>query len=142
MQYPSNLTNQQDNLVFHTIVGFQLIHENILDFTNTTSAELDLRVYNAPQNETFANLNIGQINNIAQTNTSNQLIVGHYKNATSGLGGLPALKIINYLFIAIADNIMLVTRYQDNSLLEIRLFLKVLMVCVDVRRQVARFMSV
>ena len=97
MQYPSNWTKQQDNLVLHTIVAFRLIHENIFDFTNTTLAELDLRVYNAPQNETFANLNIDQINNIAQ-NTTNQLIVGHYKNATTTLGGLPALKIINYFF--------------------------------------------
>ncbi|MFZ0511030.1 MAG: hypothetical protein WAM14_05455 [Candidatus Nitrosopolaris sp.] len=55
-------------------------------------AELDLRVYNAPQNETIPNLNIGQIN------TTDQVIVGHYKNATTTLGGLPALKIINYFF--------------------------------------------
>ena len=74
--------------MLHTIVAFRLIHENILDFTNTTLAELDLRVYNTPQNETIANLNIDQINNIAQ-NTTNELIVSHYKNATTTLGGLP-----------------------------------------------------
>jgi len=29
MQYPSNWIKQQDNLVFSTIVAFQLIHQNI-----------------------------------------------------------------------------------------------------------------
>jgi hypothetical protein len=92
MQYPSNWTKQEDNLLLHTIAAFQLIHQNIFDFTNTSLAELDLRVYTAPQNETFAKLDIGQIN------TQGQAIVGHYKNATTTLGRLPALKIINYFF--------------------------------------------
>ncbi len=92
MQYPSNWIKQEDNLLLHTIVAFNLIHENIFDFTNTTLAELDLRVYNAPQNETSAKLDIGQIN------TQGLAIIGHYKNATTTLGGLPALKIINYFF--------------------------------------------
>jgi hypothetical protein len=92
MQFPSNWIKQEDNLLLHSIAAFQLIHQNIFDFTNTTLAELDLRVFNAPQNETFAKLNIGQIN------TQGQAIVGHYKNATTTLGGLPALKIINYFF--------------------------------------------
>jgi len=92
MQYPSNWIKQQDNLLLHSIVAFNLIHENIFDFTNTSLAEVDLRVYTAPQNETFAKINIGQIN------TQGQAIVGHYKNATTTLGGLPALKIINYFF--------------------------------------------
>jgi eukaryotic-like serine/threonine-protein kinase len=98
MQYPSNWTKQEDNLALHTIVVFSLIHQDIYDFTNTTLAELDLRVYNAPQNETFAKLNIDQVNNIGQMNTTNQVIIGHYKNATTTLAGLPALKIINYYF--------------------------------------------
>jgi hypothetical protein len=66
MRYPSNWTKQEDNLAKHTIVGFSLIHQDIYDFTNTTLAELDLRVYNAPQNETFAKLNIDQVNDIGQ----------------------------------------------------------------------------
>jgi hypothetical protein len=98
MQYPSNWTKQEDNLALHTIVGFSLIHQDVYDFTNTTLAELDLRVYNAPQNETFAKLNIDQVNHIGQMNTTNQVIIGHYKNATTTLAGLPALKIINYYF--------------------------------------------
>ncbi|HET7149045.1 MAG TPA: hypothetical protein VFI73_11155 [Candidatus Nitrosopolaris sp.] len=92
MQYPSNWIKQEDNLLLHTVVAFSLIHQNIFDFTNTTLAELDLRVYNAPQNETSAKLNIGQIN------TQGQVIISHYKNETTTLGGLPALKIINYFF--------------------------------------------
>jgi len=75
-----------------------LIQQDIYDFTNTTSAELDVRVYNAPQNETFAKLNIDQVNHIGQMNTTNQVIIGHYKNATTTVAGLPALKIINYYF--------------------------------------------
>jgi hypothetical protein len=98
MQYPSNWTKQEDNLALHTIVGFSLIHQDIYDFTNTTLAELDVRVYNAPQNETFAKLNIDQVNHIGQMNTTNLVIIGHYKNATTTLAGLPALKIINYYF--------------------------------------------
>jgi hypothetical protein len=98
IQYPSNWTKQEDNLVLHTIVVFSLIRQDIYDFTNTTLAELDLRVYNAPQNETFAKLNIDQVNDIGQMNKTNQVIIGHYKNATTTLAGLPALKIINYYF--------------------------------------------
>jgi hypothetical protein len=92
MKYPSNWIKQEDNLLLHTIAAFELIHENIYDFTNTTLAELDLRVYTAPQNETYAKLNISQIN------TQGQMIISHYKNDTTTLGGLPALRIINYYF--------------------------------------------
>jgi eukaryotic-like serine/threonine-protein kinase len=98
MRYPSNWTKQEDNLAKHTIVGFSLIHQDIYDFTNTTLAELDVRVYNAPENETFTNLNIDQVNHIGKANTTNQVIIGHYKNATTTLAGLPALKIISYYF--------------------------------------------
>lgn len=98
MLYPSNWTKQEDNLAKHTIVGFSLIHQDIYDFTNTTLAELDVRVYNAPENETFTNLNIDQVNHIGKANTTNQVIIGHYKNATTTLAGLPALKIISYYF--------------------------------------------
>jgi hypothetical protein len=90
MQYPSNWIKLQDNLVHSTIVAFQLIHQNIYDFTNTTLAELDVRVYNAPPNETSAKLNIGQIS------TNGQVVISNYKNSTTTLGGLPAIKIISY----------------------------------------------
>ena len=61
MRYPSNWTKQEDSLAKHTIVGFSLIHQDIYDFTNTTLAEVDLRVYSSPQNETFTKLNIDQV---------------------------------------------------------------------------------
>jgi hypothetical protein len=73
--YPSNWTKQEDNLRHQTIVGFSLIHEDIYDFANTTLAEVDLRIYNAPQNETSAKFDIGQIN------TAGEVIVTHYKKA-------------------------------------------------------------
>lgn len=92
MQYPSDWIKMEDNLLFHTIAAFQLIHENIYDFTNATLAEVDLRVYKAPQNETSAKLSIGQIN------TQGQVISNYYKNSTINLGGLPAIKIVNYFF--------------------------------------------
>ncbi len=93
MQYPSNWVRQQANLLRHTIVAFQLqqeIFRNTYDFANITLAEVDLRVYNAPQNETSAKLNIGQID------TGGDVIVSHYKSNNTTLGGLPALKITNY----------------------------------------------
>ncbi len=92
MQYPANWIKLEDNLLLHTLAAFQLIQENVYDFTNTTLAELDLRVYTAPQNETYAKLNISQIN------TRGQMVISHYKNDTTTLGGLPAIKIVNYFF--------------------------------------------
>jgi hypothetical protein len=68
---PSNWIKKQDNLFLHTIVAFAWIHGNIYDFTSL--AELDLRVYNAPQSETFAKQNTDQIN------TRGQVIVIHVK---------------------------------------------------------------
>jgi hypothetical protein len=109
MQYPSNWIKLQDNLLLHTIVAFQLMHENIYDFTNTTLAELDLRVYTAPQNETSAKLNIAQIN------TQGQVIVSSYKNDTTSLAGLPALKIINYYFGDVSQKEMQVWTFVPNK---------------------------
>jgi hypothetical protein len=85
MLYPSNWTKQEDNLALHTIVGFSLIHQDIYDFTNTTLAELDLRVYNAPENETFTKLNIDQVNHIGRMNTTNEVIISHYKGGPCDL---------------------------------------------------------
>lgn len=105
MQYPSNWITLQDNLVHSTIVAFQLIHQNIYDFTNTTLAELDVRVYNAPQNETSAKLNIGQLN------TQGQVIISNYKNSTTTLGGLPAIKIISYFLGDVTEKEMQLWTY-------------------------------
>jgi hypothetical protein len=109
MQYPANWTLLEDNLLLHTIAAFQLIHQNIFDFTNTSLAEVDLRVYNAPQNETSANLNISQIN------TLGQMIVSHYQNVTTTLGGLPALKIISYFFGDVTQKEMQVWTFIPNK---------------------------
>lgn len=115
LHYPSNWIKQEDNLFLHTIVAFSLIHENIYDFTNTTLAELDLRVYNAPANETFAKLNIDQIN------TRGQTIINQYKNNTSTLGGLPAIKIINYFFGGVTQKEMQIWTFipSKNALVEL-----------------------
>ena len=100
MQYPSNWTKQEDNLLLHTIAAFSLIHQNPFDFANVTLAEVDLRVYNAPQNETSAKLNIGQIN------TQGHTIVSYYKNSTTALGGYPALNIVSYFFEVVTQKEM------------------------------------
>ena len=112
MQYPSNWIKQQDNLLRHTIVAFQLKQEvfrNTYDFANTTLAEVDLRVYNAPQNETSAKLNIDQID------TQGDVIVSHYKNSSTTLGVLPALKIINYFFGVPTEKGMQVWAFVPNK---------------------------
>ncbi len=109
MQYPSNWTKQEDNLLLHTIAAFSLIHQNPFDFANVTLAEVDLRVYNAPQNETSAKLNIGQIN------TQGQTIVGYYKNSTTTLGGYPALKIISYFFGVVTQKEMQIWTFIPNK---------------------------
>ena len=109
MQYPSNWTKLEDNLLLHTIAAFSNIHRNPYDFTNLTLAEVDLRVYNAPQNETSAKLNIGQIN------TQSQVIVSNYKNGTTTLGGLPALKIISYFFGVVSQKGMQVWTFVPSK---------------------------
>jgi hypothetical protein len=91
MDYPTNWTKQEDYLGLHTIVAFEAIHQNPFDLSNLTLAEVDLRVHNAPQNESFAKLNISQLD------TRGQTVISYHKNGTT-LGGLPALKIINYFF--------------------------------------------
>jgi hypothetical protein len=72
-------------------------------------AEVDLRIYNAPQNETSAKLDIGQIN------TAGEVIVTHYKNSSTILGGLPALKIINYYYDDITQKAMQVWTFVPNK---------------------------
>ena len=98
-------------MCFIQLLPFELIQEefrNTYDFANNTLAELDLRVYNAPQNETSAKLNIGQIN------TQGHVIVSHYKNDTL-LGGLPALKITNYFFGDVTQQEMQVWAFVPNK---------------------------
>ena len=109
IKYPSNWTKIEDGLLLHTIVAFQLQHENIYDFTNTTLAEIDLRVYNAPPNETSAKLSISQVY------TGGQTIVGYYKNSTTTVGGLPAIKIVNYYFGDITQKEMQIWTFVPNK---------------------------
>ncbi|NAL78634.1 hypothetical protein [Nitrososphaera sp. AFS] len=109
LKYPSNWTKIEDGLLLHTIVAFQLQHENIYDFTNTTLAEIDLRVYNSPPNETSAKLGINQIY------TGGQTIIGYYKNSTTTLGGLPAIKIVNYYFGDITQKEMQIWTFVPNK---------------------------
>lgn len=115
LKYPSNWTKIEDGLLLHSIVAFQLQHENIYDFTNTTLAEIDLRVYNAPANETSPKLGINQIY------TGGQTIIGYYKNSTTTLGGLPAIKIVNYYFGDVTQKEMQIWTFVPNKhiLLEI-----------------------
>jgi hypothetical protein len=109
IKYPSNWTKIEDGLLLHTIVAFQLLHENVYDFTNTTFAEVDLRVYNAPLNETSAKLSINQIN------TGGQTIIRYYKNSTTTIGGLPAIKIVNYYFGDITQKEMQIWTFVPNK---------------------------
>jgi hypothetical protein len=95
MQYPSNWALQKDNLVRNTIAAFLLKEDrfhNALDFANITLAEVDLRVYPAPPGVTSSNLNLGQLD------TRGQALITSYKNSTTRLGGLPAIKLTSYVF--------------------------------------------
>ena len=109
MQYPSNWTKQEDNLQLHTIAAFSLIHQNPFDFANVTLAEVDLRVYNAPKNETSAKLNISQIN------TQGQTIVSYHKNSTTTLGGYPALRVASYFFGGVTQKAMQIWTFIPNK---------------------------
>jgi hypothetical protein len=109
MQYPFNWTKQEDNLQLHTIAAFSLIHQNPFDFANVTLAEVDLRVYNAPKNETSAKLNISQIN------TQGQTIVSYHKNSTTTLGGYPALRIASYFFGGVTQKAMQIWTFIPNK---------------------------
>ena len=95
MQYPSNWVKQQDNLVRNTFAAFLLKENpfhNSLNFANVSLAEVDLRVYPAPQGVTSANLNTNQLD------TQGQALISQYKNSTTALGGLPAIKVTSYVF--------------------------------------------
>ncbi len=95
MQYPPDWVKQQGNLVMNTFAAFLLKENrfhNSLNFANVSLAEVDLRVYPAPQGLTTGSLNIGQLA------TQGQAIINQYKNSTTTLGGLPALKFTSYTF--------------------------------------------
>ena len=95
MQYPSSWVKQQDNLVMNTFAAFLLKEDrfhNSLNFANVSLAEVDLRVYPAPQGVTSANLNASQLN------IQGQALISQYRNSTTTLGGLPALKLTTYVF--------------------------------------------
>jgi hypothetical protein len=72
-------------------------------------AEVDLRVYNAPQNETSAKLNINQIN------TQGQTIVSYHKNSTTTLGGYPAFRIASYFFGGVTQKEMQIWTFIPNK---------------------------
>ncbi len=89
MQYPSNWLLQKGNLVRNTIAAFLLKEDrfhNAMDFANITLAEVDLRVYSAPPGVTSSNLNVGQLDTQGQTS------ITPYKNSSTRLGDLPAIK--------------------------------------------------
>jgi hypothetical protein len=82
MQYPSNWLKREDGLVLHSIAAFFLMHTDLRDRTNTTFAELDIRIY--AQNATSDILSeVRQINN-----HSNEVILNSYKNPTAQSGFL------------------------------------------------------
>ena len=108
MQYPSNWVLQKDNLVRNTIAALLLKQDrfhNTLDFANITLAEVDLRVYPAPPGMTSSNLNIGQLD------TQGQALIKQYKNSSTTLGNLPAIKFASYIFGGFTQKTMQVWTY-------------------------------
>jgi hypothetical protein len=89
IEYPTSWILQQDNLRLNTIAAFSLIHTNIYDFTNTTLAEVDIRVFNNRGNVSAENLTLIDIGTVGETILS---------SSRSTVGGLPALKIVDYTF--------------------------------------------
>ena len=67
IEYPTSWILQQDNLRLNTIAAFSLIHTNIYDFTNTTLAEVDIRVFNNRGNVSAENLTLSDIGTASQT---------------------------------------------------------------------------
>jgi hypothetical protein len=89
IEYPTTWILEQDNLRLNTIAALSLIHTNIYDFTNTTFAEVDIRVFNNPGNVSAENLTLSDIGSTGGTTLN---------SSRSTLGGLPALKIVDYTF--------------------------------------------
>ncbi|MFI5423787.1 MAG: hypothetical protein ACHQXG_03255 [Nitrososphaerales archaeon] len=89
IEYPTSWILQQDNLRLNTIAALSLIRTNIYDFTNTTLAEVDIRVFNNRGNVSAENLTLSDIG------TTSQTILNSSKTT---LGGLPAWRIIDYTF--------------------------------------------
>ena len=89
IEYPTTWILQQDNLGLNTIAALSLIHTNIYDFTNTTFAEVDIRVFNNRGNISADNLTLSDIGSAGETILN---------SSRSTLGGLPALKIVDYTF--------------------------------------------
>ena len=82
IQYPSKWTKLEDNLLLHTIAAFFLMHTDVHDRTNTTFAQLNIRIY--AQNATADILSeVKQINN-----HPNLVILNSYKNPTAQSGFL------------------------------------------------------
>lgn len=89
IEYPISWILQQDNLRLNTIAAISLVHTNIYDFTNTTLAEIDIRVFNNRGNVSAENLTLSDIG------TTGGITLN---SSRSTLGGLPALKIVDYTF--------------------------------------------
>ncbi len=87
VEYPSSWIVLEDYLEFHTIALFELIHTDIYDFTNTTLAEIDLKIIDNPNDFSAKNLTLDDID------TSGQTIISAV-NAT--IGPLPGLKLVDY----------------------------------------------
>ena len=88
MQYPSHWKKVEDYLKFHAIVAFILTHTSINDKTNITLAELDLRLYPVPANETSTKIPIRQLD------THN----GSVLNSYTGTSGMRIMKIIDKIY--------------------------------------------
>lgn len=88
MQYPSSWKKVEDYLKFHTIVAFILTHTFINDKTNITLAELDLRLYPVPANETSTKIPIRQLD------THNGSVLNSYTSTS----GMRVMKIIDKIY--------------------------------------------
>jgi hypothetical protein len=107
-EYPTSWIFEQDNLRLNTIAAFSLIHTNIYDFTNSTLAEIDIRVFNNGGNVSAENLTLSDIG------SAGEIILN---SSRSTLGGLPALKIVDYTFDGITTKHMQVwTVLPENNL--------------------------
>ena len=96
IEYPTSWILQQDNLRLNTIAAFSLIHTNIYDFTNTTLAEVDIRVFNNRGNVSAENLTLSDIDTTSQT----------ILNSPRNLGWFTCMRIIDYTFDGITTKHM------------------------------------
>jgi hypothetical protein len=87
----------------NTIVAFELKQNRSFggpDFANITLAEVDLRVYGAPQSLTPTKLNLTNLP------IKGEAVINNYKNNTTTLGGMPGVRVISYLFGGVTEKTM------------------------------------